>query len=197
MRPRPQDSAAVPHSVEQDTRIRETLERVLASPAFRNSKQTQKFLRYVVEHSHTGEEERLKERTIGVEVFGRDPAYDTADDPVVRVRASEVRKRLAQYYQESGVPGDVRFEVPSGSYRVDFHWPEAATSLEGRITARGPWRLGLMAVCLFLSVAAIVFLYELWLIRKRQPAACFQAFNNNHYVGLVIFVGLALDYLYR
>ena len=48
-----------------------------------------------------------------------------------------------------------------------------------------------------LVAAAIIFTYELWLIRHRQPAACFQAFNNNHYVGLVIFVGLALDYLYR
>jgi 4-hydroxybenzoate polyprenyltransferase len=48
-----------------------------------------------------------------------------------------------------------------------------------------------------LAVAAILFLYELWLIRRRKPEACFRAFNNNHYVGMVVFVGLALDYLYR
>ena len=45
--------------------------------------------------------------------------------------------------------------------------------------------------------AGILFLYELWLIRRRRPEACFQAFNNNHYVGMVVFIGLALDYLYR
>jgi len=48
-----------------------------------------------------------------------------------------------------------------------------------------------------LAAAAILFLHELWLIRHRKPEACFRAFNNNHYVGMVVFVGLALDYLYR
>ena len=41
------------------------------------------------------------------------------------------------------------------------------------------------------------FVYQQWLIRDREPDACFRAFNNNHYFGLVVFVGLALDYLYR
>jgi 4-hydroxybenzoate polyprenyltransferase len=63
--------------------------------------------------------------------------------------------------------------------------------LAGNEAGRGAWyRGGLVA-------AAILFLYELWLIRRREPNACFQAFSNNHYVGLVVFVGLALDYLYR
>ena len=101
--------------------ILRSLELVLASPAFRNSKQCQKFLRHVVEHSSTGHDEMLRERTIGVEVFGRAPDYDTAADPVVRVRATEIRKRLAQYYQESGGGDPVRIEIPSGSYRVEFH----------------------------------------------------------------------------
>jgi 4-hydroxybenzoate polyprenyltransferase len=48
-----------------------------------------------------------------------------------------------------------------------------------------------------LAAAAAFFAFELWLIRRREPEACFRAFNNNHFVGLVIFVGLALDYLYR
>ena len=46
-------------------------------------------------------------------------------------------------------------------------------------------------------MAALLFAYELWLIRRREPAACFRAFNNNHCVGMVVFVGIALDYLYR
>ena len=48
-----------------------------------------------------------------------------------------------------------------------------------------------------LAAAAVFFAFQLWLIRKREPEACFRAFNNNHFVGLVIFAGLALDYLYR
>lgn len=96
---------------------------MLASPAFRNSKQCQKFLSYVVEHSLTHEEDRLKERTIGSEVFGREADYDTAADPTVRVRATEVRKRVAQYYDQSALPEDVRIEIPSGAYHAEFHPP--------------------------------------------------------------------------
>ena len=63
--------------------------------------------------------------------------------------------------------------------------------LAGREAGLGAWYRG------GLAAAGILFLHELWLIRRREPRACFQAFNNNHYVGLVVFVGLALDYLYR
>jgi 4-hydroxybenzoate polyprenyltransferase len=66
-----------------------------------------------------------------------------------------------------------------------------ALFLAGREAGLGDWyRGGLVA-------AAILFLHELWLIRRREPEACFRAFNNNHYVGMVVFIGLALDYLYR
>jgi hypothetical protein len=105
-----------------DANVRATLERVLASPAFRKSEQCCKFLRYVVEHH----DEPLKERQIGVEVFGRAANYDTAEDPVVRVRATEVRKRLSQYYGEVADADDVRLEIPSGAYHVEFHRPAVA-----------------------------------------------------------------------
>lgn len=63
--------------------------------------------------------------------------------------------------------------------------------LAGDEAALGNWyRAGLAAGALF-------FTWQQWLIRDREPGACFQAFNNNHYFGLVVFVGLALDYLYR
>lgn len=48
-----------------------------------------------------------------------------------------------------------------------------------------------------LAVGAVIFLYEQWLIRDRTPARCFQAFNNNHYFGMAVFAGIALDYLFR
>src|SRR3954469_14485143 len=100
MDPRTMGTGEAPISPADEAKIRATLDRVLASPAFRKSEQCQRFLRYVVEHHG----EPLKERSIGVEVFGRQPDYDTAEDPVVRVRATEVRKRLSQYYGESPEP---------------------------------------------------------------------------------------------
>lgn len=130
---KPQDAKLTP---EQQAAIGQTLERALASPAFRNSKQCQKFLRYVVEHSGIGNDEMLKERTLGIEVFGREPDYGTSDDPVVRVRAGEVRKRLAQFYQESAGPDDVRIEIPQGSYRAEFHWPCARPDAVPNVPAK-------------------------------------------------------------
>jgi hypothetical protein len=135
--------------------IRETLDRILASQAFRKSEQCQRFLRYVVEHSDSGREELLKERLIGVEVFGRHANYDTAEDPAVRVRATEVRKRLAQYYAESPDERDVRLEIPSGSYRVEFHWPAAAQPGKRRMRARWLVPAGVALTAASLALIAI------------------------------------------
>jgi hypothetical protein len=105
----------------------------------------------VVEHSQTAADDLLRERSIGIEVFGRPPDYDTAEDPVVRIRATEVRKRLAQYYSQAVREGEIRFEIPSGSYRVEFHFPEAcpSTKLKTRrrwaVLAAGTIALGLGA----------------------------------------------------
>ena len=75
--------------------IDEALEDVLAGSVFRSSRQCQALLRYIVEHSKARREEMLRERVIGTNVFGRAPGYDTGNDPVVRSRAAELRKRLA------------------------------------------------------------------------------------------------------
>ena len=103
------------------------LDKILHSPQFRSSKRSSVFLRYVVEHADQNHTELLKERSLGVEVFERDPHYDTNQDPVVRSTAGEVRKRLAQYYVESGHTSEVRISLPSGSYFPEIHQAPAAT----------------------------------------------------------------------
>ena len=62
----------------------------------------------------------LKERVIGCEVFGRRPDYDAAEDPVVRVRAGDLRKRLALFYRSMPPNMQVELDIPHGSYRVEF-----------------------------------------------------------------------------
>ena len=47
-----------------------------------------------------------------------------------------------------------------------------------------------------LTAAGVLFLWQQWLIRKRDPAACLRAFLNNQYVGLAVFVGILLEYVY-
>src|SRR6201996_6580827 len=91
------------------------LDRILESHHFRTSKKCSRFLRHIVEAAANGRFDCLKERTLGVDVFDREPHYDTNQDPIVRGTAGEVRKRLAQYYLEAGDYG-LRFSLPPGSY---------------------------------------------------------------------------------
>ncbi|MFZ9086172.1 MAG: UbiA family prenyltransferase, partial [Steroidobacteraceae bacterium] len=66
-----------------------------------------------------------------------------------------------------------------------------ALYLAGREVGMGAWYLG------GLLAGAVLFAYQQWLVRHREPAACFAAFNHNHYFGMVIFLGIALDYQFR
>ena len=116
-----------------EEQVREELSRVLACHEFRASKRSQDFLRYVVENTLQGHGDMLKERTIGIEVFGRPTSYDPSDDATVRVKAGEVRKRLGLYYSDLGSRNPVRIELPSGTYIPEFHLvdgpPAAAPAL--------------------------------------------------------------------
>jgi hypothetical protein len=103
------------------------LERMLENPHFSHSRRFPSFLRFVVSQTLSGQTELLKERTIGIEVFGKDPHYDTASDPIVRVTAAEIRKRIAQYYQESGHEQELQISLPPGSYVPQFHWPQSSS----------------------------------------------------------------------
>jgi hypothetical protein len=106
---------------EEKRAIQAQLERLLANPHFSNSRRFPPFLRYIVNATIHGQAELLKERTLGIEIFGKDADYDTAVDPIVRVTAAEIRKRIAQYYQESGHENELRLSLAPGSYVPRFH----------------------------------------------------------------------------
>ena len=78
--------------------VREELDRILKSREFRSSRRSKDFLRYVVDAMLDGAADSLKERTIGIEVFGRPLSYAPGEDATVRVKAGEVRTRLGLYY---------------------------------------------------------------------------------------------------
>ncbi len=103
-----------------DEKIREQLELVIQDPVFRSSKRSVEFLRYVVEQTLLGFADQIKERTIGIEVFGRAPSYDTNMDHVVRTAAIELRKRLAIYYGEEQHRSELRMSLVPGSYIPHF-----------------------------------------------------------------------------
>lgn len=106
--------------------VREQLDRLLAHPLFANSKRYPALLAYAVEQTLLGNGSELKERSIGIEVFGRSPSYDANADPVVRITAGEVRKRLSQYYYDTAHAGELVIELPTGSYVPVFRTAEQA-----------------------------------------------------------------------
>src|SRR5579863_4505666 len=108
--------------------IREHLKRLLTHSLFTNSKRYPVLLAYTVEQTLLGHAGELKERTIGIEAFGRDPNYDVNLDPVVRTTAAEVRKRLIQYYYSPEHAGELIVEMPVGSYVPTFREPAAAAN---------------------------------------------------------------------
>jgi len=106
---------------------------------------------------------------IGAEMFGRPIDYDTANDAVVRVKAIEVRRRLARYYEETQEPDVVRIEMPSGAYVPEFHWVSAQESvppdavIEAPLPAAEPkqssysrWSWPSLAALALVAVAVIV-----------------------------------------
>jgi len=106
--------------LQDPARIRLALDQVLSSPPFRNTQQCQNLLRYIVKHTLSGEDNLLRERVIGSEILGRRPDYEPGEDPIVRLRVADVRKRLAQFYQSAPKELGVHIDIPSGSYRATF-----------------------------------------------------------------------------
>lgn len=103
--------------------VQQQLERLLSTTLFNSSKRYPSFLKFVVDRALAGQLDQLKERILGVEVFGRPADYDTHTDPIVRVTAAEIRKRIEQYYGDVRHADEIRMVLPSGSYIPQFSWP--------------------------------------------------------------------------
>ncbi len=161
------DDSVLPRPEPKSTRPVDTadvhaqLERLLAHPLFANSKRYPVLLARVVEQSLLGNQADLKERTLGIEVFGREPDYDANANPIVRITAGEIRKRLAQYYYDPAHAHELLIELPTGSYYATFHWPESddypeAHESPANIPEIKP-RLSASKSLLVLALTAIVF----------------------------------------
>lgn len=137
------------------------LDDILDSPAFKSSLRSRQFLQYVVTSTMEGQTELLKERLIGEKIFGRPADYDTGQDAIVRVKANEVRRRLAQYY-DLHPHSPLRLDLPLGSYAVQVRLvlpetaPAPAVPIPTPAASRPRWPLAALA----LAAASALFL--LW-----------------------------------
>jgi hypothetical protein len=165
--------------------LRSHVHEIVTSRAFSGSRRSSEFLQYLVEKAFLGQFDELKERTIGVQLFGRDPSYDTGADAIVRVTATDVRKRLQRFYAAQKSPSEIRLELSPGSYIVEFRQmatPEPEAPPPSEIAAGAPplpapvsrthkyfqWAL---AVGLLVAISLAVYLsFVIYHQRIRQEA---------------------------
>jgi hypothetical protein len=121
--PEPATESWTPSNEAERGAVQQQLEKLLATPLFNSSRRYPSFLRHVVARVLAGETDQLKERILGVEIFGRNADYDTNTDPIVRVTAAEIRKRIEHYYQDPKHSQEIRIYLPAGSYAPQFSWP--------------------------------------------------------------------------
>src|SRR4051812_30527254 len=107
---------------QESNAVREQLHRVLTSPMFLHSERLRRFLTHCVDAALSGRVEDLKEYTIGIAAFDRPKHYNPADDPIVRVEARRLRKKLDEYYQSSGVGDPIVIDLPKGGYLPVFQF---------------------------------------------------------------------------
>ena len=125
------DDVSRPAQLSSDQRqaVIEEMNRILADPAFNGSKRCVMLFKHVVNCALSGDRTEFKERILGIEVFGRDPSYDSQTDPIVRVTANEIRKRLGQcYYEEQDSRHKVRIRLARGGYIPEFDFGAADRS---------------------------------------------------------------------
>ena len=170
----------VPQSQTEKDVVLAQLEKLVSHSALKSSKRCPALLRYIIEHQLEGEGTKLKERMIGMELFGRESDYDSNADPVVRTTANDLRKRIAQYYHERGHESELRISLPPGSYLAEFHLaessqavvPAAATRPNQHVAAAQPasraagaWRRYLVSACLILATTIAI----VWRQSARTP----------------------------
>ncbi len=116
-------------SIEDVAALRRHVQEIIEGRVFKGSHRSGRFLEYIVDQAIAGHFEALKERLIGVELFGRSPSYNTGEDAIVRVTANDVRKRLARHYERYGSDSGFHLSLPSGSYV-----PEITRSFNGELS---------------------------------------------------------------
>ena len=127
-------------STAHDEKIREQLERILASKTFHTVERLKRFLSFIVLETIEGHGDQLKEFVVGIQVFGKEASFDPRNDPIVRVQARRLRARLDRYYQEEGQNDELFIELAEirtsdGSVDAQFI-VERATGMGAEIEAR-------------------------------------------------------------
>lgn len=188
----------VPSTEAERAAVLTQMDRLLNSRHFRNSKRYPVLLEYLIRQTLTGHSDSLKERLLGVAVFHRPADYDANADPVVRVTAAEIRRRIAQFYQEEGRFDEMYIGLKPGSYVPEFvPVKRELNEVEGPVavpaeTAVAPsivsptsqrirfsWRFSLLAAGIALVIAVSVMALWHWRSQQDQHAQLWSPFLDS------------------
>jgi len=100
--------------------VRNQLEQITKSVEFADANKISAFLTFVTEETLAGRANTLKQYTIAVNAFERQPDFDPSVDPIVRIQAGRLRRRLESYYLKEGAMDPVLIELPRGTYTPCF-----------------------------------------------------------------------------
>lgn len=156
---------SLPRNVVEADQARQQVDRILASPTFRDAPIQQRLLRYLVDQALADSAGDLKEYAIGTAVFARGPDFDPRHDSIVRVQAGVLRKKLAAYYEGPGAGDELIVEIPRGHYAPSFSLrpPEP---LPQPLPARRPWLYATAAAMAGTALGAIA----VWLAAGMAPS---------------------------
>ena len=152
--------------------VEEELARVLHSREFQDSARMCRFLRFTVEAKLAGKAGELKEYSIAVAVFDREPDFDPRTDPVVRSEARRLRSKLASYYANEGVQDELVIELPKGGYVPQFRERPASSDLPGPQKTTKSYRsykIAAVLAALALSLAGWFLLHARWSGMRSEP----------------------------
>jgi serine/threonine-protein kinase len=156
--------------------VRGQLDRILASPAFSRSERPRRLLKFLVEHVLQGDAAKLNEYLLAIEVFNRRASFDPSSDPIVRVEAGRLRRRLREYYESAGRGDPVLIELPQRTYVPVFRRRQAAAParvarIPSWIASSGTWRI----IAIAIAAGTLAGLAAYWATsavgRKSPPSA--------------------------
>ncbi len=160
--------------------VRNSLEKLLSSERFVRSWSISRLLRFLVANALDGNSDRLKEYTLGVEVFDRGADFDPNSDNIVRVQARNLRTKLDEYYAAEGATDPIRIEFPKGSYFVSFRPVTPAAP----ISQPRPFPLKWVVACAI--VTALIAAAVVWRLRTIPPNRS----ADKHIVAVLPFTNL-------
>ncbi len=117
--------------------VRAQIGRLAGSKTFETSEVHRRLLHYLAEKTLSGEADRLKEYTVGVEAFSKPPSYDPRFDSIVRLQSGRLRQKLMAYYQTEASGDEVLVSLPKGGFKLSFepmpaHVPGHAEALRAK-----------------------------------------------------------------